>query len=47
MGCSGAKRAHYGQLWVVAGLKKAHYGQLWVVAGLAALKELIMDSYGL
>ena len=21
MGCSGAKRAHYGQLWVVAGLK--------------------------
>ena len=33
MGCSGAK--------------KAHYGQLWVVAGLAALKELIMDSYGL
>ena len=22
MGCSGAKRAHYGQLWVVAGLKR-------------------------
>ena len=48
MGCSGAKKAHYGQLWVVAGLvavlKTVHYGQQWVVAG---LKEFIMDSYGL
>ena len=40
MGCSGARRAHYGQIGC-SGATRAHYGQLWVVAG---LKGLIMDN---
>ena len=48
MGCSGAKRAHYGQFWVVAGLVAGLKVFIMDSSGLCSgLKELIMDRYGL